>query len=88
MSVEVTINAQTRTWLAEQMLAALLRNLEFDECYSTQIYNFFADLYLADIEDFSARHNLPDAQLKAYYETHIKRLYRRRDLEEMLAYDA
>lgn len=86
MSVETTINAQTRRRLTERALARFIRRHHFDRSFSAQIFNFFTDVSLGGIERFLVRHNLSDAALKAYYEAYVKEFYPRPQLEEMLVY--
>lgn len=86
MSIESTINAQTRRRLSESELAQLIKRHQFDRTLSAQIFNFFVDVPLSGIEQFMVEHNLPDSALKAYYKTYVERYYPRPELEEMLAY--
>ena len=86
MSIESTINAQTRRRLSEHDLAQLIKRNQFDHTLSAQIYNFFVDVPLSGIEQFLADHRIPDSVLKRYYKTYVERVYPRPELEEMLTY--
>lgn len=86
MSIESTINAQTRRWLSENELAQLIKSHHFDRTLSAQIYNFFVDVPLSGIEQFLVEYGISDAALKAYYRTYVERYYPRPELEELLAY--
>lgn len=87
MSIESTINAQTRRRLSESDLAQLIKRHYFDHTLSAQIYNFFVDVPLSGIEQFLVKHGISDSVLKTYYKTYVQRHYPRPELEEMLAYD-
>ncbi|MEW6181490.1 MAG: hypothetical protein AB1522_16375 [Chloroflexota bacterium] len=82
--IETTINAQTKTYLKEADLARMISRLEFNQDYAVQIFNFFTDLPLQDIERFMVRNQVDDETLKAYYQKYIKEFYPRPELEEML----
>ena len=84
--IETTINAQTKEWLPEESLARIIKNMEFPAEYAAQIYNFFADVPLADIDKFAATYGVGDILLKKYYLAYIKNIYPNPALEEMLAY--
>jgi len=86
MTLETTINAQTREWLMEASLAGIIKQMEFPAAYAAQIYNLFADVPLADIDRFAARYGIEDKILKQYYRSYIKPVYPNPELEEMLAY--
>lgn len=86
MPLETTINAQTREWLPEESLARIIKRMEFPAAYAAQIYNFFSDVSLADIDRFAAMYGIEDKILKQYYLTYIKSLYPNPGLEEMLVY--
>jgi hypothetical protein len=85
MTIETTINAQTKDYLREEDLARLLENGVFDEEYTVQIFNFFTDVPLQDIVRFAKKHRISDEVLLRYYETFVKGLYPNPELEEMLA---
>lgn len=82
--IETTINAQTKTYLKEADLARMINKMEFNNEYIVQIFNFFTDLPLQDIDRFMARNQLDDKTLRAYYERYVKEFYPRPELEEML----
>ncbi|HIE11938.1 MAG TPA: hypothetical protein EYP63_00675 [Desulfotomaculum sp.] len=82
--IESTINAQTTTYLKEANLARMIKQMEFHADYAVQVFNFFTDLPLQDIERFMVRNRVEDKALKAYYERYVKEFYRRPELEEML----
>ncbi|MEW6193453.1 MAG: hypothetical protein AB1507_08890 [Bacillota bacterium] len=82
--IETTINAQTKTYLKEADLARMIKKMEFDDEYIVQIFDFFTDLPLQDIERFMVRNRVADKTLKAYYKKYIKEFYPRPELEEML----
>ncbi|WP_338825522.1 hypothetical protein MHOCP_11000 [Moorella humiferrea] len=84
--VETTINAQTKTRLPKESLVRIIKNMEFPLEYAAQIYSFFADVPLTDIDKFTARYGIEDKVLKKYYLTYIKNIYPNPGLEEMLAY--
>lgn len=86
MSVETTINAQTRSRLTEQALARFIREHHFDRAFSAQVFNFFTDVSLTGIDQFLVRHHLSDTALKAFYVDYVAPYYPRPELEEMLAY--
>ncbi|MGB9858942.1 MAG: hypothetical protein ACPLQP_03280 [Moorellaceae bacterium] len=44
--IEATINAQTVDYLPEEMLARMLKNMEFSEKYMVHVFNFFTDVPL------------------------------------------
>jgi hypothetical protein len=82
--IETTINAQTKTYLKEADLARMIKKMEFNNEYTVQIFNFFTDLPLQDIERFLVRNRVEDKTLRAYYERYVKEFYPRPELEEML----
>ncbi|BCV22760.1 hypothetical protein [Moorella sp. Hama-1] len=86
MTIETTINASTRKRLPEEALAGMIKAMEFPPEYTAQVYSFFVDVPLQDIDRFAARHDIADHVLKRYYLTYIKDFYPNPELEEMLAY--
>ena len=86
MPLETTINAQTKKRLSEESLARIIKQMEFPAEYAAQVYNFFIDIPLADIDKFAATYGIEDKVLKKYYLTYIKNVYPNPGLEEMLAY--
>lgn len=86
MVVKTTINAHTKNYLQEEYLAALIRGMEFPLEYAAQIYSFFADAPIQDIDKFATRYNIPDHTLQRYYRKYIRRVYPNPDLEEMLTH--
>ncbi|MEW6448613.1 MAG: hypothetical protein AB1426_11080 [Bacillota bacterium] len=82
--IETTINAQTKTYLKEADLARMIKKMEFASEYTVQIFNFFTDLPLQDIERFLVRNQVEEGVLKAYYERYVREFYPRPELEEML----
>ncbi|MEW8959652.1 MAG: hypothetical protein AB2448_11200 [Moorella sp. (in: firmicutes)] len=86
ITVETTINAHTKERLPEESLARIIKNMELPLEYAAQIYSFFADVPLPDIDKFTARNDIEDRVLKKYYLTYIKNIYPNPGLEEMLAY--
>ncbi|HAA90627.1 MAG TPA: hypothetical protein DCE07_08710 [Peptococcaceae bacterium] len=83
--VETTINAQTKHYLREEQLARMLLSMEFDEKYMVQVFNFFTDVPLQDVERFMAKYGISCSALRAYYEKYVKDYYRNPGLEEMLS---
>jgi hypothetical protein len=84
--IETTINAQTVNHLKEKELARMIKNMVFDGKYTVQIFNFFTDVPLQDVEKFITEHRIPEETLKTYYETYVKEFYPNPRLEEMLGY--
>jgi len=82
--IETTLNAQTVNYLTERELADMIKNQEFKEEFSVQIYNFFTDVPLEDIMRFVIRYKIDENILLQYYESFVKELYPNRELEEML----
>ncbi len=86
MTLETTINAQTREWLPEASLAGIIKQMEFPAAYAARIYNLFADVPLADSGRFAAGYGIADQTLQQYYRSYIRPVYPNPELEEMLAY--
>ncbi|CEP68713.1 Uncharacterized [Moorella glycerini] len=84
--VETTINAHTKARLPEESLARIIKDMELPLEYAAQIYSFFTDVPLPDIDKFTTRYGIEDKVLKKYYLTYIKNIYPNPGLEEMLAY--
>ena len=84
--LEITINAQTVTYLHEEELARLIREKRFPVEYRTHIFNFFTDVPLRIIYRFLHKHNLTENDLQAYYEAHIKEIYPNKELEELFSW--
>ncbi|MGE5578016.1 MAG: hypothetical protein ACM3TT_12585 [Syntrophothermus sp.] len=84
--VESTINAQTKSYLRAGELAEIIKMMEFPKEYAAQIYNFFADVPLQDIDRFATTFGVADAVLKRYYQVFVKDIYPNPELEEMLRY--
>lgn len=82
--IETTINAQAKTYLKEADLARMIKKMEFASEYTVQIFNFFTDLPLQDIERFMVRNQVDDERLKVYYRKYVREFYPRPELEEML----
>lgn len=83
--MESTINAQTTTFLKADELARIIKEKVFKNEFAVQIYNFFSDVHLQDVDGFLVKYKIPDQVLIDYYNTFIRELYPNRGLEEMLA---
>ncbi|MCD5405619.1 MAG: hypothetical protein LRZ91_03870 [Desulfotomaculum sp.] len=83
MTVSTTINAQTANLLDENKLAQMIRNMQFDKKYAVQIFNFFTDVPIQDVERFIVKYNLSDKRMKEYYEAYVKEYYYNPQLEEL-----
>jgi hypothetical protein len=62
----------------------MIKKMEFASEYTVQIFNFFTDLPLQDIERFMVRNQVDDETLKVYYRKYVREFYPRPELEEML----
>lgn len=62
--IETTINAQTVNYLEGKKLARMIKDMVFDKEYIVQIFNFFTDVPLQDVERFAAEHGITEETLK------------------------
>lgn len=69
-------------FLSEENLAKILKNQEFTEKYSQQIYSFFLETDTLTIYRFCKKHGISLKELKSYYEKFIKKRYKIKPLEE------
>ncbi|SHM55528.1 hypothetical protein SAMN05660826_01310 [Caldanaerovirga acetigignens] len=83
MIVETTINAQTKNYLKEKKLAELIKKMEFDKEYMVQIFNFFTDVHLQDVQRFIIAYGITEKNIKDFYEKYVKPYYPNKQLEEM-----
>jgi hypothetical protein len=86
MLIETTINAQTKNYLKAEELAIIIKAMRLPSEWTGQVYNFFADVPVQDIDNFSALFGIADIALKRYYDKYIKNVYPNQELEEMLRY--
>lgn len=84
--IETTINAQTKTFLTGAELAKFISEKKFNSEYMVQIYNFFSDVPIQDINLFVTEHKISHRALKDYYELYIKHIYPNPELEELVCY--
>jgi len=84
--ITTTINAQTNNFLSEELLAEIIKKNIFPTEYMVQIYNFFTDVPVQDINLFVIKHQISDKILKIYYEKYIKNVYSNTHLEELIYY--
>ncbi len=71
-------------FLSEENLAKILKNQEFVEKHSQQIYSFFLETDTLTIYRFCKKHGISLKELKSYYEKFIKKHYKINLLEEFL----
>ncbi|GAV26071.1 hypothetical protein ciss_20040 [Carboxydothermus islandicus] len=84
--IETTINAQTKNYLSEEELVRMLKNMEFNDEYAVQIFNFFTDVPFESIYRFLIKHNLSEKELLKYYRTFVKKYYPNPEFEGTFGY--
>ncbi|KKM11596.1 hypothetical protein SY88_07850 [Clostridiales bacterium PH28_bin88] len=80
------INAQTKNHLKAEELAKIIGAMRLPPERTGQIFNFFTDVPVQDIDRFAAVLGIADIVLKRYYEEFIKDVNPNQELEEMLRY--
>lgn len=86
MSLVTTVNSAFKVSLSEEELAEFLKSGIFPKDFSEHLYTFFTEVPPSAIFRFILKYNISINQLKAYYERHIKPIYRNRALEEIFEF--
>ncbi len=86
MSLLTTVNSAFKVSLSEEVLAGFLKADIFPKDFSEHIYTFFTEVPPSGIFRFILKYNISLNQLKAYYERHIKPIYRNKALEEIFEF--
>jgi hypothetical protein len=81
-----TMNVSTRYPLPEEKLAQLIKGNRFPYEYDVHICAFFGEVPLSDVMRFCLKQGIGLAELKHYYDNHIRNRCPSKDVEEMLEY--
>jgi hypothetical protein len=82
-TVYSTVNAAYKTCLDESELADFIKTDKFPERFREHIYVFFTEVSNSAIMKFCNIYGIKLEELEAYYNRHVRDVYRNRELEEM-----
>lgn len=85
MAILTTVNSSLRKKITEEQVATFIKNNILPEEYREHMYVFFTEVPVSAIFRFILEQDITLDELRTYYITHIQRLYRNKDLEELFS---